>query len=144
MAPVELKPCPFCGGPVKLEQTTQWYDSVHGQRQFWGVVCRNTRGPGGTCAIEQRPSASEDAAIARWNNRAPTPAASPEPIDDDTATVMEAFDFGQFSGDMLCGVLAGGAARGIAKSTQQALARYLQRQYDRLYGGKPRPTREPA
>lgn len=54
-------------------------------------------------------------------------------IDADTATVMEALDFGQFSADMLCGVLAGGAARGIARSTQQALSRYLQRQYDTLY-----------
>lgn len=54
-------------------------------------------------------------------------------IDADTATVMEALDFGQFSESMICGVLTGGVARGIARSTQQALSRYLQRQYDVLY-----------
>lgn len=65
-------------------------------------------------------------------------------IDEDTATVMEALDFGQFSEDMLCGVLAGGAARGIARPTQQALSRYLQRQYDALYACHTNPTHAQA
>lgn len=62
----ELKLCPFCGGTVKLEPV-----SIPGQgKQFYGVICRNTVNIGGTCAIEQIPSASKEAAIARWNRRA--------------------------------------------------------------------------
>lgn len=57
-----LKPCPFCGGDVKLERTLK--------RDSWGVVCRNTLNLGGTCAIEQIPSKSKEAAITRWNMRA--------------------------------------------------------------------------
>lgn len=68
---IKLLPCPFCGGSVKLEQTTGEYERMFGRRQWWGVVCRNTMNLGGTCAIHQRPSASKDAAIARWNMRAP-------------------------------------------------------------------------
>lgn len=66
----ELLPCPFCGGPVKLEQPLDTFDRQIGPRKWWGVVCRNTINLGGTCAIEQRPSASIDAAVARWNRRA--------------------------------------------------------------------------
>lgn len=62
----KLLPCPFCGGPVELEKTVD-------RRDWWGVVCRNTWGRGGTCAIEQRPSASEAAAVERWNTRALVP-----------------------------------------------------------------------
>lgn len=60
----ELKPCPFCGGPVELENTIN-------SRSWWGVVCRNARNRGGTCAIQTRPSASKEVAIERWNMRAP-------------------------------------------------------------------------
>lgn len=60
----ELLPCPFCGGPVKLEHTVN-------SREWWGVVCRNTINLGGTCAIQQIPSASKEAATERWNRRAP-------------------------------------------------------------------------
>lgn len=60
--PTELLPCPFCGGPVKLEETVSCYNKMHGHHQWWGVVCRS-------CAIQQRPSASKDAAIDRWNRR---------------------------------------------------------------------------
>ncbi|HDR9337674.1 Lar family restriction alleviation protein [Burkholderia multivorans] len=67
----ELKPCPFCGGSVSLERAHSTTDFIHGTRQWWGVVCRNTVNLGGTCAIEQRPSASPEAAIERWNRRAP-------------------------------------------------------------------------
>lgn len=77
-----------------------------------------------------------DSAVKAIRASAPTSRVDPV-IDEDTATVMEALDFGQFSADMLCGVLAGGAARGIAKSTQQALSRYLQRQYSLLYANHP-------
>lgn len=58
-----LLPCPFCGGPVELEHTQR-------SRHWWGVVCRNTMNRGGSCAIEQVPSASKEAATARWNMRA--------------------------------------------------------------------------
>lgn len=68
----ELKPCPFCGGPVELERPA----NTGGSRQWWGVVCRNTINRGGTCAIEQRPSASREAAIDRWNMRRPAPEAA--------------------------------------------------------------------
>ena len=64
-----LKPCPFCGGSVKLESAMGGYEEMHGQRRWWGVKCRNTLNLGGTCAIEQIPSASKEAAIARWNTR---------------------------------------------------------------------------
>ena len=66
----EMKPCPFCGGPVELERTVGSYERVRNGRPFWGVVCRNTINLGGTCAIQQIPSASEEAAIERWNRRA--------------------------------------------------------------------------
>lgn len=63
----ELKPCPFCGGAVKLEQPVDRTP----RNEWWGIVCRNTTNVGGTCAIEQRPSRTKEAAIARWNRRAP-------------------------------------------------------------------------
>jgi hypothetical protein len=64
-----LLPCPFCGGPVKLELTHARWTRDFGRRQFWGVVCRNTANIGGTCCMEQVPSASKEAAIGRWNMR---------------------------------------------------------------------------
>lgn len=64
-----LLPCPFCGGPVHLEKAHTQRNHEHGSRQFWGVVCRNTKNLGGTCCMEQVPSASKEAAIARWNMR---------------------------------------------------------------------------
>lgn len=66
---VQLLPCPFCGGPVKLEEAEPTRDRMMGVRRWWGVVCRNTINLGGSCAIQQRPSASEDSAIQRWNMR---------------------------------------------------------------------------
>ncbi len=65
----KLKPCPFCGGAVSLESAGRHWHPIEGEREFWGVVCRNTINRGGTCAIEQRPSASKGAAIDRWNMR---------------------------------------------------------------------------
>lgn len=62
-----LKPCPFCGGTVTLEQPIRGYGRGD---EWWGVVCRNTINLGGTCAIEQMPSRTKEAAIARWNMRA--------------------------------------------------------------------------
>jgi hypothetical protein len=67
-----LKPCPFCGGQVQLERAHVRRDLIHGERQFWGVVCRNTANVGGSCCMEQVPSASKEAAIGRWNMRAPS------------------------------------------------------------------------
>lgn len=62
---VELKPCPFCGGDVQMEtvkmRSGTWY----------GVVCRNTGNRGGTCAMEQVPSRTSEAASDRWNMRKP-------------------------------------------------------------------------
>ena len=66
---VPLLPCPFCGGAVKLEVAERTLNRIMGERRWWGVVCRNTINVGGTCAIQQRPSASEEAAISRWNMR---------------------------------------------------------------------------
>ena len=64
-----LLPCPFCGGPVELESAGVHRSRVEGSREFWGVVCRNTTNLGGSCCMEQVPSASKKAAIARWNMR---------------------------------------------------------------------------
>lgn len=64
-----LLPCPFCGGPVKLEGAHIQRTKEFGARQFWGVVCRNTINIGGSCCMEQVPSASKEAAIGRWNMR---------------------------------------------------------------------------
>ena len=65
-----LAPCPFCGGPVQLEEASPTRDRLYGERRWYGVVCRNTTNIGGSCAMEQRPSASKESAIARWNRRA--------------------------------------------------------------------------
>ena len=64
-----LLPCPFCGGPVELEEAHVQKRPDTGARQFYGVVCRNTINLGGTCCMEQVPSASKEAAITRWNMR---------------------------------------------------------------------------
>ena len=64
-----LMPCPFCGGAVKLEEAHIQHTAQFGERKFWGVVCRNTTNLGGTCCMEQVPSASKEAAIGRWNQR---------------------------------------------------------------------------
>lgn len=65
----KLLPCPFCGGPVKLEEANPTRDRIMGERRWWGVVCRNTSNVGGSCCMEQRPSASIEAAVGRWNMR---------------------------------------------------------------------------
>jgi hypothetical protein len=80
----ELKPCPFCGGAVELEQANS-----RGAHRWWGVVCRNTINLGGTCAIEQIPSASREAATERWNRRA---AVSGEDAANGAMGEREAFD----------------------------------------------------
>lgn len=67
----KLKPCPFCGGAVSLEQPID-RERAAPRDEWWGVVCRNAMNLGGTCAIEQRPSRTKEAAIERWNRRAPT------------------------------------------------------------------------
>lgn len=67
----ELKPCPFCGGPVRLEEARVTRDYIYGERKWYGVVCRNTTNHGGSCCMDQVPSASKEAAIKRWNTRAP-------------------------------------------------------------------------
>lgn len=69
----ELLPCPFCGGPVELERPAAL---PRGSNEWFGVVCRNTINRGGTCAIEQRPSRTKEAAIDRWNMRGGVLAAS--------------------------------------------------------------------
>lgn len=68
-SPCELLPCPFCGGPVAMERTID-------KREWWGIVCRNTLNLGGSCAVSIRPSASKEAAAARWNRRAAMTAAN--------------------------------------------------------------------
>lgn len=69
MDEINLKPCPFCGGTVNLEKAHVQQHEIYGKRQFYGVVCRNTINLGGTCCMEQVPSASKEAAISRWNMR---------------------------------------------------------------------------
>jgi hypothetical protein len=64
-----LLPCPFCGGPVQLEKTRDGTHPIYGRRSFYGVTCRNTTNLGGTCCMEQVPSASREAAVTRWNTR---------------------------------------------------------------------------
>lgn len=76
---MNLLPCPFCGGPVELEETRPTYDDLYGRRRWWGVKCRNTENLGGTCAIEANPTASKEAAVARWNMRAPIGPKAPWP-----------------------------------------------------------------
>jgi len=56
---------------------------MYGERRWWGVICRNTINRGGSCAIQQIPSASIDAAAERWNHRAPLEARKPLPLSDD-------------------------------------------------------------
>ena len=69
MTEQELKECPFCGGEALLEEAAPAQGSMGGRIRWWGVLCRNTANRGGTCAIEQVPSASKEAAIERWNHR---------------------------------------------------------------------------
>lgn len=64
-----LLPCPFCGGPVQLEEANMTRDRIMGDRRWYGVTCRNTINHGGTCCMDQVPSASVEAAVARWNMR---------------------------------------------------------------------------
>lgn len=68
-SPQELLPCPFCGGPVQLEEAHRTRDHYMGERRWWGVTCRNTTNHGGTCCMDQVPSASKEAAVNRWNMR---------------------------------------------------------------------------
>lgn len=70
-SPVPLLPCPFCGGPVQLElaNINQHRYDLYGDRHWYGVTCRNTINHGGTCCMDQVPSASKEAAIERWNMR---------------------------------------------------------------------------
>jgi hypothetical protein len=44
---------------------------------------------GGTCAIEQRPSASKDAAIERWNRRAANEQQAASGLSDDARECLE-------------------------------------------------------
>ena len=65
---LRLKPCPFCGGAVKLERPVD-RPRFSGPNDWWGVVCRNTENLGGSCAVSIAPSRSKEAAVARWNAR---------------------------------------------------------------------------
>lgn len=69
----DLLPCPFCeelAGPIML------LDAEHGGkfRSGWAIECSDC-----TAAVSAHNSEAE--AIAAWNRRASTPAASPTPID---------------------------------------------------------------
>lgn len=84
-----LLPCPFCGCAVKLEKTHKNRHEIYGERQWWGVRCTNNVNVGGTCAIEAIPTASPEAAIERWNRRAPA-IAPPVAADAEPLEVMRA------------------------------------------------------
>lgn len=63
MSDIELLPCPFCGGSVRMEE-------VRLKSGIWhGIICRNTSNRGGSCAYECHPSRTPEAAAARWNMR---------------------------------------------------------------------------
>jgi hypothetical protein len=70
-AELTLKPCPFCGVVPVIERCDDTMDSLYGPRKWWGIKCRSTLNRGGTCAVEIQPQASVEAAVARWNMRAP-------------------------------------------------------------------------
>jgi len=89
----KLKPCPFCGGSVELEHTV-------GDRSWWGVICRNTGNRGGTCAVQILPSASKEAAIERWNMRAPV-ADSTMPIEKALYELVNKIAPGLDTGDLV-------------------------------------------
>ena len=65
-----LKPCPFCGGSVQLEQP-QDRPRYSRPDEWWGVICRNTENLGGSCALSIAPSRSKESAVDRWNMRPP-------------------------------------------------------------------------
>lgn len=81
----ELKPCPFCGGQVEFESAGETHSPIHGLRQWWGIVCRNTANLGGTCAVQIAPQASKEAAAERWNRRATPPSPSTAEVDERAA-----------------------------------------------------------
>lgn len=105
----DLLPCPFCGGPVEFELTESIFpDPIHGFRKWYGVVCRNTENRGGTCAVSIRPSASKEAAIARWNSRTAQPAPAPvqtAPVDWNELTDLDRQQVFESLPDMLNGFL---------------------------------------
>jgi hypothetical protein len=81
MNDIKLKPCPFCGGEVEIETTLRAYSC----RDWYGIVCRNTKNLGGTCALQIAPQASPEVAAKRWNMRVPE--------DDLRAALVEAREF---------------------------------------------------
>jgi len=63
-SPLDLKPCPFCGGPAKLYELVQ----IEGSPKEWSVCCQN-------CTICFPTSRRKpEAAITAWNHR-PAPKA---------------------------------------------------------------------
>lgn len=68
-AAAHLLPCPFCGGPVKMEEAASTNSWEAGRRRWWRVVFRNTINLGSSCCMSQVPSASKEAAAKRWNMR---------------------------------------------------------------------------
>ena len=74
----ELLPCPFCGGPVRLEMTHRRFDGV----QFWGITCRNTFGIGGSCAEEINDAWADVCAANVANRDLPAPDVVPVPREE--------------------------------------------------------------
>jgi hypothetical protein len=66
-----------------MEEAYPTRSSMYGERRWWGVICRNTINRGGSCAMQQIPSASIDAAAERWNHRAPLEVHKPLPLSDE-------------------------------------------------------------
>lgn len=60
---INLKPCPFCGSSVKLEQSKN-------NKLVW-IVCSDTNcvGSGLVMAIDNRSQKSFDRGLSQWNNR---------------------------------------------------------------------------
>lgn len=93
----KLKPCPFCGGRVQLEEVKMrsgtWY----------GVKCRNTRNLGGDCTMEQVPSRTPEAAAGRWNMRKPMEAliAENERFDEGMRSIASSLGAGGYNAEHL-------------------------------------------
>jgi Lar family restriction alleviation protein len=57
MTKAELKPCPFCGGEVKIKSDCKNY--IH---SFYWITCNE-------CGTRQMPSIHKEAVIESWNRR---------------------------------------------------------------------------
>lgn len=67
-----LEPCPFCGGEATLDDYNSSYRKD--AKPLWGVGCESSECPTESCYAV---SENQAEAIAAWNSRTPSLAASP-------------------------------------------------------------------